>query len=222
MKVYLQTRLPPQIAFQIALMAFSCSCSKVVDAPQPAEGRSIPPERVNVRSFDQMHETMSALTGIPIHNIAKTNQAESTFNGISGNGLRNQLPQGNSLKQFSAAQQGAIVQLAAPYCDAYVDKLLSNSAQMLEEKFPFMAGFSNSTSQDFTNSKIEKLTGSFYDHFWAACRNRPSIDETQNEISKLMAGLKIEFEDDSELNKPSNYIRVMCVAFLSSSCVSIY
>lgn len=92
----------------------------IVPTPTPAPNPVQPPPEViqaqeidvGVKNFEQINATMSVLTGVSSMN----NAIRNTYNG-----LEVQLPTGNNVKSFLAANQVAITKLAAEYCDALVN-----------------------------------------------------------------------------------------------------
>jgi hypothetical protein len=211
-----RTLLRLQFFASLAALVALPECSKLVSAPGDlSDNSSIQVEKVNIRSFDQMNETMSLLTGVSVSKVA------SKYTEI-GSGLRANLPGGNSLIEFNGSQQGSIVKLAALYCQNYATALSANNYSDLKSKYPFFGNFTNNMQTDWSDAQVTQLVESFYNNFWGACTNRPALSSVQSEIASLMGDMKSELKDDATLNKPMNYFQIACTVFLSSSCVSFF
>jgi hypothetical protein len=194
------------------------SCSKVVGVRQAATSE-VTPDAINIRTFDQMNETMAALTGLSVSAVA------TQYNKSTGTGIRNDLPSSNSLKQFNGAQQGAIVRLASYYCDAFKSKMNqpANSAAF-SAFFQGLASYPTNVSQ-LTPDAINAMVAGFYNNFWGGCTNRPDLVSTQAEIQSMMSDLRTGTAASmagGSSDTVDNYVSIICTTMLSASCVSMY
>ncbi len=83
------------------------STETIAPPTPPAPPADVPEPDVGVRTFSQVHDTMSVLTGI--------SQGDSDIRNRY-NDLRDQLPPNSNVLGFGAAQQIAIQRLATTYC----------------------------------------------------------------------------------------------------------
>lgn len=84
----------------------------VFDAPPPVPDNVTVQSGIGIKTFDEINEALSALTGISITNPSVANSFAT---------LRQQLPVEPSQETFAASQQMAVTQLAVLYCKELVD-----------------------------------------------------------------------------------------------------
>ncbi len=95
------------------------------DPPAPPRAEPAPVADIGLRTFEEINQTMSDLTGVPT-----TNPAISGANGTYTT-YRQQLPSVESIEAFLSSQQMAISQLAMTYCD----ELLNNRGTETRESY---------------------------------------------------------------------------------------
>ncbi len=192
----------------IVLTAVSCS-PKWVEPNAAKSEAELPPSNVNIRTFDEMNETMAALTGLNVSEVA------DSYNRNNGGGYRMELPTSNVLAEFNSSHQGAIVRMASDYCNLYVNRMSNGSLSFVDGgNFP-----ANLT--DF-NTRRPAIVDGFYDNFWGACKNKPDRAQVHSEVQGLLDHLVGELSGTTSLNNPSNYLKITCTTFLASSCVTMF
>jgi hypothetical protein len=216
------------ISALLLVTGFGCS-------PQFLNGDSVndltpplPKPTVSVRNFDQINETLSSLTGVSIRQLpqlsTQVTQGDQTFT-VTGNayirpeggGLKFELPMNTSLPEFNSSHQGAIVRLAAIYCDQFVKGQTAGSAA---RPTTLNAGTINNVASDY------------YNRFWGSCTVKPDLMIVQNEVNDLISDLNGGFTGDDGANiaginstsatQVDNYLKLTCSVFLSSACATMF
>lgn len=159
---------------------------------------------VGVKNFEQINETMAVLTGID----PTTRDIERTFEE-----LEVQLPSGNDIKSFLAANQVAITKLAAEYCD----ELVGNGG-VRGQVWPGL-NFGNSPNQVLANNaqKFGVITQTL-DKFWGTTTENRGTSET--EMLSLMNDLLVG-ENLGNRDTTSKVMKGVCTAALASAEVSM-
>jgi hypothetical protein len=171
----------------------------------------LPKARVSVRSFDQVNETMSALTGVKISKLpvrtVTAGMVVTTGNDFirpEGGGLKTELPSNNNLAEFNASHQGAIIRMAAIYCNEYINGERA-------------AGRGPASVADL-NTNIDSVVESYYDKFWGSCVVKPELESVKFEIRDLLGDL----QSVQATNMADEYLKLTCSVFLSSSCTTMF
>ncbi|MBI3777027.1 MAG: LamG domain-containing protein [Gammaproteobacteria bacterium] len=158
--------------------------SNVLPEPAPAElsmttdTRAVIPKS-GVRTFDQVNNTMSALTGISV----TTANVNTVFTQ-----LRQQLPSGSNVMSFLPAQQVGIAKLATEYCDSLVENATAraaffNTTPAFEFGSPVATAFSTQVKKDLiTNTLNNKMIGVNF-------ANQPTATESYTEVNTLINDL---------------------------------
>ena len=132
-----------------------------------------------VRTFDQVNNTMAALTGI---NVTTANVA-TVFTQ-----LRQQLPGNSNVMSFLPAQQVGIAKLATEYCDSLVENgtaraAFFNTTPAFEFGAAVATAFSTQAKKDLiTNTLNSKLIGINF-------ANQPTATESYTEVNSLINDL---------------------------------
>ena len=196
-----------------ALLLFTTiSCSpQFVEQVAAGDEVELPKANVNVRSFDQINETMSALTGVNISRLPARSVTVDTVTTVGndfirpeGGGLKSELPSNNNLAEFNASHQGAIIRMAAIYCNQHInaERALGNGP----------------ASVAALNANIDNVVEGYYEKFWGTCAVKPEIDGVKSEIRSLLSDLQsVQATDVAD-----EYLKLTCSVFLSSSCVTMF
>ncbi|MFN3714850.1 MAG: LamG domain-containing protein [Alcanivoracaceae bacterium] len=114
----------------------------VVITPEP------PQPRIGLRTFDRVHASMSAVTGISMaHPDVRT-----TFNLV-----RQQLPVNDALEGFVTAHQIGIAQLAIEYCNALVDEEAARNPKQFFVGMDFTRNANSISVEDWRSQVIDPL-----------------------------------------------------------------
>lgn len=158
--------------------------SNVLPEPAPTEltmttdTRAVIPKS-GVRTFDQVNNTMSALTGISV----TTTNVNNVYTQ-----LRQQLPSGSNVMSFLPSQQVGIAKLATEYCDALVENTTAraaffNTTPAFEFGSAVATAFSTQAKKDLiTNTLINKMIGVNF-------ANQPTATESYTEVNTLINDL---------------------------------
>ncbi len=181
-----------------------------VATPSPSEPAP-PPEviraqqiDVGVKNFEQINATMSVVTGVD----AGTNAIRRTFSDIEV-----QLPSGNNVKSFLAANQVAITKLAAEYCDQLVNN--STLRSRIWPSFNFGGTPSTVLANNVQKSQVINDT---LDAFWGVNVGSSRITsqaEMRSLIDALMAG------EPNDGNTTRTTMKGICTAALASAQVTL-
>ncbi len=87
------------------------------DPPAPARPEPAPVSAIGLRTFEEIDESMSQLTGVPRATVASVYDT-----------YRQQLPSVETIEAFVTSHQMAVTQLALAYCDALVNDASLRSA----------------------------------------------------------------------------------------------
>lgn len=96
-------------------------------APVPVASDIADQPLISLRSFEEINETMAAVTGIS----SATASVRDTFNTV-----KQQLPIAESIEGFLAAHQMGVTQLAVEYCSSLVGELSDTNTSVREAYFP--------------------------------------------------------------------------------------
>ena len=157
---------------------------------------------IGVRTFDQLNESMSKLTGIP------TTQAGVRATYLT---LKQQLPPVANLEAFLASHQTGIAQLAIKYCAVMVDDPAARSAFFGSLNFAQNAGslFATQSGKDqVIDPLLQKIVGS-------GLTTQPTDAEIRTEMSNLIGKLVIGGSDTPTVAKAS------CGAALGSGVLTL-
>lgn len=117
--------------------------------PLPVVMTSAPAQpRIGLRTFDEIHASMSAVTGIPMTHPA----IRDTFTLV-----RQQLPISDSANGFVTAHQIGVAQLAIEYCNTLVDEDAARSQPVWFSDFDFSLNANQISDDDWHNLIIAPL-----------------------------------------------------------------
>lgn len=103
------------------------------------------------RSFREINQTMSRITGVDSNN----QQVSNVYNEIG-----EMLPRDNAIDSFSGPVQVGIVRLASEYCGQML-----RDQQLLKEKLPEI-DFSSTSTVALAEEKRPQIAALFIDKFW--------------------------------------------------------
>lgn len=192
--------------------------------PEPAPGalsmetdqRSVIPVS-GVRTFDQVNNTMAALTGIP----ASTASIATEFAL-----LRQSLPGNGNIMSFLPAQQISIAKLATEYCDALVNNATAraaffNTTPAFEFGLPVATAFNSPLKKDLiTNTLINKMIG-------VNIVNQPTAAESYTEVNSLLNDLVTAASVavpplTIDATRTRSIVKGACTAVLSSAALMVH
>ena len=191
--------------------------SNVLPEPAPgvlsitADTRAVIPQS-GVRTFDQVNNTMAALTGI---SVATTNVA-TVFTQ-----LRQQLPSNSNVMSFLPGQQIGIAKLATEYCDSMVENgtaraAFFNAAPAFEFGSAVATAFSTQAKKDLiTNTLNSKLIG-------VNLANQPTAAESYAEVNSLLNDLIAAAPAGSDQVRTRSIVKGACTAVLGSAALMIH
>lgn len=180
----------------------------VLDTPPTGDPTTVAalPTTLGIRSFEEVHFTMRALTGI---------SGNTTINNRYNN-LKSKLPVDNDIKSFSFSTQNAIAVLAAEYCNALVNN--TAYATQLQQA---IGNFNTNTlpATAFGNGAGNMIAQNLMLKFWGANYSTlPNAANTQATIVTLLNDLIM-----GEPNTATTTRRAIvgaCTSVLASSPVS--
>lgn len=190
--------------------------SNVVPEPLPGEltmttdARTVIPNS-GMRTFEQVNDTMAALTGISI----TTGNVVTVFTQ-----LRQQLPSNSNVMSFLPAQQVGIAKLATEYCDALVESgtaraTFFGTAPAFEFGSAVATSFSTQVKKDLiTNALINKMIGVNF-------ANQPTAVESYTEVNGLLTDLITAAPAGDAIRTRSN-VKGACTAVLSSAALMVH
>jgi len=166
------------------------------------------PER-GLRTFEQINNTMSNLTGVD------TGITSTTFNG-----LRQQLPSTPALGSFVSAHQVGIAKLSLEYCDALVEDSDLRTA-FFGNTFDFgvsvSTAFSNQAARDIIISNlVNNMVGT-------NLSSQPTLAEIQPDLDQLIDELTLgcNVPADCDAARTRTVVKAACAAVLGSATVLI-
>ena len=170
--------------------------------PQPEPANLEPSSRIGLKTFDEINESMSRMTG-----VATTNPAVfATYTTV-----KQQLPTVETIQGFLSSHQMAVTQMAIQYCDT----LVSNTG-LRQEMFPGF-DFAAPASSAFDASGKSLITGPLLSRFVGSnLASQPSDSEIQTELGKLMDKLTL-CGAGCEPDRTETVVKASCAAVLGSA-----
>lgn len=190
--------------------------SNVLPEPAPGElsittdARAVIPKS-GVRTFDQVNNTMSVLTGIS----ATTANVATIFTQ-----LRQQLPSSSNVMSFLPGQQVGIAKLATEYCDSLVENATAraaffNNTPAFEFGSAVATAFSTQAKKDLiTNTLNNKLIG-------VNLASQPTAMESYTEVNSLLTDL-IAAAPAGDQVRTRSIVKGACTAVLSSAALMVH
>jgi hypothetical protein len=196
--------------------------TNVVTEPAPlqpaAAGGVISDSDIGLRTFEEIHATMSAITGVA---MTETNVAATYAN------IKQQLPTVENIETFLSSHQVAISQLAVEYCNALVED------SSLRTTFFGNFGFTDNVATAFAlQTDKEQITTALHDKIIGTTLNNvPTqaqidwelIDPANNgpNTFNLFDRLTASCPTGCDAQRTRTIVKSMCAAVLSSGAVLI-
>ncbi|WP_240339383.1 LamG domain-containing protein [Marinobacter sp. BW6] len=170
--------------------------------PQPEPADLEPSSEIGLKTFDEINESMSRMTG-----VATTNPAVfDTYTTV-----KQQLPTVETIQGFLSSHQMAVTQMAIQYCDALV-----SSGQLRAEMFPGF-DFSAPASSAFDHGGKSLVTGPLLSRFVGSnLASQPGDSAITTELSELMDRLT-SCSADCEPDRTETVVKASCAAVLGSA-----
>lgn len=170
--------------------------------PQPEPADLEPSSEIGLKTFDEINESMSRMTG-----VATTNPAVfDTYTTV-----KQQLPTVETIQGFLSSHQMAVTQMAIQYCDALV-----SSGQLRAEMFPGF-DFSAPASSAFDHGGKSLVTGPLLSRFVGSnLASQPGDSAITTELSELMDRLT-SCGADCEPDRTETVVKASCAAVLGSA-----
>ncbi len=177
------------------------SSPPLMDDGQPATAIN------GVRTFDQINDTMSSLTGI---------DKRSGVIGTTFDELRTQFPVSPAMASFVAGQQVAVNKLALEYCDAMVNNAQARAA--IFGNFNFGATVSNALDaagqSAVTNALWDNMVGS-------NMARQPDESAFKAELNALLSTL-VGNSPNGDAVRTRSVVAGACTAVLASSVATVH
>ena len=172
-----------------------------------------------VRTFDQVNNTMAALTGINTVTPNAVVVAEFAL-------LRQSLPGNGNIMSFLPAQQISIAKLATEYCDALVNSTTAraaffNTTPAFEFGLSVATAFNSPQKKDLiTNTLINKMIG-------VNIANQPTAAESYTEVNSLLndliAAASVAVPPLTiDATRTRSIVKGACTAVLSSAALMVH
>ncbi len=163
-----------------------------------------------VRTFDQINNTMSLLTGVPVSNTNVNNVYTQ---------IKQALPSNANVLSFLSAQQTSIAKLAVEYCDAMVASTALRDAffdgtPAFEFGSAVNTAFSTQAKKDrITNTLINKMIGT-------NLASQPTLAEAQAATGSLLNDL-IAASPTGAATRTQADVKGVCASVLASAALMI-
>ncbi|MEO0442462.1 MAG: LamG domain-containing protein [Pseudomonadota bacterium] len=134
---------------------------------------------IGIKTFDEINEALSALTGIGLTNT----DVATTFSEV-----KQQLPVAADIQGFASAQQMAVTQLAVKYCDVLIDQESGGGATGYFSGFDFNAvptsALDASGRSDLIDTLLDRLLANT-----VSTGDQPSFLDAEAELDSLITTL---------------------------------
>lgn len=167
---------------------------------------------VGIRTFSQINDTMSAVTGVPVSNTA----VRTTFEAV-----KQQLPSATDVNGFLASQQANIFKLSLEYCNALVDSTALRDAFFgTNPAVAFGAGpntaLDTAAERDVvTNRLLDRMVG-------VNLSTQPNRTALNAEVSTLLAGFVQGCTAATcDATRTRAFVKAACTSVLSSAVMLI-
>ncbi|MBX2810021.1 MAG: LamG domain-containing protein [Cellvibrionaceae bacterium] len=168
---------------------------------------------IGVKTFDEINEALSALTG-----ISKTNtNVVTTFGSVE-----QQLPVNASIDGFVAAHQLAITQLAVSYCNELVTQEAQKDAGAANDDGGYFANFNfdNAVAAAFDSVGRDQIISPLLDNLLAntvSVSDQPTFLDAQAELDSLATTLIANCDSDNSCIQDSTRVASMVTAMCASA-----
>ena len=168
--------------------------------PEPADLE--PSSEIGLKTFDEINESMSKMTG-----VATTNPAVlDTYTTV-----KQQLPTVETIKGFLSSHQMAVTQMAIQYCDALV-----KNGQLRAEMFPGF-DFSAPANTAFDHGGRSLVTGPLLSRFVGSnLASQPGVTDVETELNNLMDRLT-SCDAGCPADRTETVVKASCAAVLGSA-----
>jgi len=179
---------------------YSRSEPDLIEEPTPAD---LPASsEIGLKTFDEINESMSRMTGVPKTRAAVMNTYET---------VKQQLPSVENIQGFLSAHQMAITQMAIQYCDALVADTSLRSAFF--PGFDFSALAESAFDATGKNQVIEPLLERFVG---TGLNSQPSDTDIESELGDLMDRLT-SCDSGCSSDRTETVVKASCAAVLGSA-----
>lgn len=164
--------------------------------PVPADSSN--PE-LGLRTFDEVNQSMSNITGVPVTNAA----VAGTYDLV-----KQALPSTESIDTFGSSQQMGVAQLAISYCDAMVEDTALRNA--------FFGGAPDVNTQGGRDAMITSIVGKAIGTNLAS---QPSDSEVRTELNALITRLAASCGGSCDATRTATIAKASCAAALGSAAL---
>lgn len=165
---------------------------------------------IGIKTFDEINEALSALTGIPRTNT----EVAATFDAV-----KQQLPTDPSIDGFAAAQQMAVTQLAVLYCKELVDQ---ESVAPSSSFFPGF-NFGATPTAAFDAAGRTQIISPLLDSLLAnstQTNDQPTFATAETELDSLITSLLANCNNDSCVPAGNTSTRVESI--VTATCATAF
>ncbi|HQW07683.1 MAG TPA: LamG domain-containing protein [Steroidobacteraceae bacterium] len=154
---------------------------------------------LGLRTFDEINQTMSNITGVPI----TTTAVASTYDLV-----KQALPSVESIDAFGSSQQMGIAQLAISYCDAMVEDTALRNA--------FFGGAPDVNSQTGRDAMITSIVGKAVG---TNLTSQPTDGEVRAELNALVTRLAGTCGGSCNATRTATIAKASCAAAIGSGAM---
>jgi len=161
-----------------------------------------------MRTFGQINNTMSVLTGVDKLLVTDTYKI-----------LEQQLPSIPNLNAFVSSNQIGIAKLSLEYCDLMVEDTALRSGffgDTFDFASPVVTAFSDLAKRDIIiNNVVNKFVGT-------NLSNQPTLVEIHPALNQLIDELSLNCTvDNCDSSRTSTIVKAVCASVLASSAITI-
>lgn len=200
--------------FSVTFEVLAANVNRMPDPPPvvtPNNSVAAPLPFSGIRNFQQVNDTMAALTGLPATNGA----VSTTFQELT-----QQLPGTADIRSFVSSNQVAVLKLALEYCDQMVESTAIRGAffgTQFEFDQPVMTAFSDQTKRNLIiDPLIDRMVGVGLTSQPSPAAIRALLDTL---IDDLTAGCTAT---TCGAVQTRTVVKATCAAMLSSAVAQIY
>ncbi len=154
---------------------------------------------LGLRTFDEINQTMSNITGVPV-----TATAVASTYGL----VKQALPSIESIDTFGSSQQMGVAQLAISYCDAMVEDTALRNA--------FFGGAPDVNSQAGRDAMITSIVGKAIGTNLAS---QPTDGEVRTELNALITRLAGTCGGSCNASRTATIAKASCAAAIGSGAM---
>ena len=170
--------------------------------PQPEPADLEPSSEIGLKTFDEINESMSKMTGVSTTNP----DVLDTYTTV-----KQQLPTVETIKGFLSSHQMAVTQMAIQYCDALV-----KNGQLRAEMFPGF-DFSAPANTAFDHGGRSLVTGPLLSRFVGSnLASQPGVTDVETELNNLMDRLT-SCDAGCPADRTETVVKASCAAVLGSA-----